>query len=109
MVPRRGIGSTIPSAAIDTHSGVLCQTPGPAGAASHPPSSFRLFLGYAGWSAGQLVEEILRNDWLTAPVQEELIFVAEPERAWDAALSSVGVDPAALPSWTGGASDEEAN
>jgi putative transcriptional regulator len=77
--------------------------------ASLPPASFRLFLGYAGWSAGQLVEEILRNDWLTAPVQKDLIFAAQHERVWDAALSSVGVDPSALPSWTAGGSDEEAN
>src|SRR5262245_51323425 len=36
--------------------------------AQSPPSSFRLLLGYAGWSAGQLVDEILRNDWLIAPL-----------------------------------------
>ena len=34
--------------------------------AERPPASFRLFLGYAGWGPGQLLQEILRNDWLTA-------------------------------------------
>ncbi len=32
--------------------------------ASDPPQRFRLFLGYAGWGDGQLMQEILRNDWL---------------------------------------------
>ena len=68
--------------------------------AEQPPPAFRLFLGYAGWGAGQLVEEILRNDWLTAPVRDDFVFGVPAERLWDEALLSVGVDPAALPSWT---------
>lgn len=73
--------------------------------AQHPPEHFRLLLGYAGWGAGQLMEEIVRNDWLTAPVSEHLLFAGDPEGVWEAALRSVGLDPAALPSWT--ASDDE--
>jgi putative transcriptional regulator len=68
--------------------------------AAAPPAAFRLLLGYAGWGAGQLVEEILRNDWLIAPASSELVFPPDPERLWDEALGSVGIDPATLPSWT---------
>lgn len=68
--------------------------------ADRPPEQFRLFLGYAGWGAGQLIEEILRNDWLTAPVRDDLVFANPPEEIWAAALRSIGIDPAALPSWT---------
>ncbi|MBV8202438.1 MAG: YqgE/AlgH family protein [Acidobacteria bacterium] len=75
--------------------------------AEAPPERFRLFLGYAGWGAGQLIEEILRNDWLTAPARGDLIFAPDPERLWSAALESVGVDPATLPSWTPGGNGEE--
>jgi putative transcriptional regulator len=75
--------------------------------AEKPPERFRLFLGYAGWGAGQLIAEILRNDWLTAPVRSDLIFAADPLEAWAAALESVGVDPSALPSWTSGPGDGE--
>lgn len=75
--------------------------------AETPPEQFRLFLGYAGWGGGQLMEEILRNDWLTAPVRTELIFAPDPDEVWDATLRSVGVDPAALPSWTAPARDGE--
>lgn len=79
--------------------------------AEAPPERFRLFLGYAGWGAGQLIEEILRNDWLTAPARGDLIFAPDPDRVWAAALESVGVDPATLPSWTpsGGDGKEIAN
>jgi putative transcriptional regulator len=68
--------------------------------AESPPERMRLYLGYAGWGAGQLVDEILRNDWMTAPVDSRLIFTDRPETAWTRALESVGVDPGALPSWT---------
>ena len=77
--------------------------------AETPPQQFRLFLGYAGWGAGQLIEEILRNDWLTAPVDSELIFAADPDQVWTDALRSVGVDPVALPSWTPDRGGETAN
>jgi len=68
------------------------------------PEAFRLFLGYAGWGQGQLIEEILRNDWLTAPASRELLFLEDPSETWSEALRSVGVDPASLASWTGGES-----
>lgn len=74
--------------------------------AAEPPSAFRLLLGYAGWDHGQLVREILRNDWLTAPVRTDLLFNDEPEEVWRLALESVGVDPSQLPSWTQDAGDD---
>jgi putative transcriptional regulator len=77
--------------------------------AGTPPPSFRLLLGYAGWGEGQLLDEILRNDWLMAPVAAGLVFAAHPERAWAEALLSVGVDPDTLPSWTAAGGDEGAN
>ena len=84
----------LPGVSLTQHIGDLVAL------AEAPPPAFRLFLGYAGWGAGQLMEEILRNDWLTAPVQTDLIFAPDPDEVWNAALRSVGIDPAALPSWT---------
>ncbi|HEY8021353.1 MAG TPA: YqgE/AlgH family protein [Thermoanaerobaculia bacterium] len=84
----------LPGISLTQHVGDLAEL------ATDPPERFRLFLGYAGWGEGQLVQEILRNDWLTAPVQSDLIFAPDPEQVWMAGLRSVGVDPAALPSWT---------
>lgn len=73
--------------------------------AESPPGKIRLYLGYAGWGPGQLMTEIQRNDWLMAPVNDELIFPQsdedlDPAEVWRAALESVGVDPVRLPSWT---------
>jgi putative transcriptional regulator len=67
---------------------------------SRPGDSFRLYLGYAGWGEGQLEQEILRNDWLIAPVLNDLIFSGTPDEAWRKALASVGVNPDQLPMWT---------
>ncbi len=94
----------VPGVALTQHIGDLSRL------AEAPPDHFRLLLGYAGWGEGQLMEEIVRNDWLTAPVSGDLIFAPDAERVWDAALRSVGIDPAALPSWIpGGTPEESAN
>ncbi len=84
----------LPGIALTQHIGDLVRL------AENPPDHFRLFLGYAGWGEGQLLEEILRNDWLTAPAQPGLIFAPDPDEVWSEALRSVGIDPATLPSWT---------
>ena len=77
--------------------------------ASAPPESFRLYLGYAGWGAGQLVDEILRNDWIVGPVEQKLIFTDDPDAVWKLALRAAGVDPEALPTWTPPASGGATN
>ncbi|MEZ5312717.1 MAG: YqgE/AlgH family protein [Thermoanaerobaculia bacterium] len=76
---------------------------------ARPPERFRLLLGHAGWGAGQLVEEILRNDWIIAPVDADLVFGGDTEAVWEAAMASVGVDPAMLPAWTPTAGEDAAN
>ncbi len=68
--------------------------------AKDPPSGFRMYLGYAGWAAGQLMTEIMRNDWIVGPVLDELLFTEDPDTSWGKALVGAGVDPDALPSWT---------
>ena len=98
-----GAAEVFPGVSLSQHVGTLSHL------ASAPPARFRLLLGYAGWGAGQLVEEILRNDWLTAPVQEALVFAHDPEQVWRQALESVGVDPGALPSWSPDAGEEGTN
>jgi putative transcriptional regulator len=99
--PEDSATEVIPGVALTQHIGDLSRL------AEAPPDQFRLILGYAGWGEGQLMEEILRNDWLTAPVSSDLIFAADPEEVWGAALRSVGIDPAALPSWIPGGGDSE--
>lgn len=77
--------------------------------ASQPPPGFRLFLGYAGWGAGQLVQEILRNDWIVVPVIDDLLFSKDAHDLWKLALEAAGVDPQTLPSWIPDQSQGESN
>jgi putative transcriptional regulator len=60
------------------------------------PKRILVTLGYAGWSAGQLEEEIGRNGWLTVGASPEIIFDTPPERRYERALSLLGIDPRML-------------
>lgn len=53
-----------------------------------PDSSERLqiFVGYAGWGAGQLVSEISRDDWHVVTGQPHDLFSPEPEVLWSQVL-----------------------
>jgi putative transcriptional regulator len=73
-----------------------------AGHNSRPRRSM-LALGYAGWGAGQLEQEILGNTWLTCDADEDLIFDLDHERKWHRALAKIGVTPERLSSMVGNA------
>lgn len=60
------------------------------------PESMLFILGYAGWSAGQLDQEIQQNAWLVADPDPELIFTSQPEEKWPKAVEKLGVDPGML-------------
>jgi putative transcriptional regulator len=49
-------------------------------------------LGYAGWDAGQLEEEMANNAWLTAPADEGVIFEVPVEDRWEAAGRLLGIN-----------------
>jgi len=50
----------------------------------------RLFAGYAGWSPGQLEEELKRDAWVTHPASLELVFETKPEELWQKILREKG-------------------
>lgn len=56
----------------------------------------RLVLGYAGWDAGQLQEEMVQGSWITARADTKYIFSTPPEKMWNKILSDMGVDPTRL-------------
>lgn len=64
--------------------------------AADPPERFRLFLGYAGWGAGQLEAELAQGAWIVAPLTARVVFEVEPDAMWDCVLRELGVDPATL-------------
>ena len=45
-------------------------------------SSLRLFIGYAGWSPGQLDHEIARGSWHVVPASEDVVFANNPGQLW---------------------------
>jgi putative transcriptional regulator len=65
------------------------------------PAQAVIALGYAGWEAGQLEDEIRSNAWLTVPVDDALIFDTPFERRWHAAARLLGVDFGRLSSQAG--------
>jgi putative transcriptional regulator len=51
---------------------------------------FRVFAGYAGWSPGQLDDEMRRKAWLTHPGSIALVFGMPPEQLWKSILDQKG-------------------
>lgn len=60
------------------------------------PNRFLLALGYAGWGAGQLEDEIKENAWLHGPAQMQILFEDAVNHRWEAAAKAIGVDPLLL-------------
>jgi len=60
------------------------------------PKQAMVALGYAGWGAGQLENEIQRNGWLTCPADEYLLFGANLTHKWEYAIRKLGVNPGQL-------------
>lgn len=60
------------------------------------PKKVLVTLGYSGWSAGQLEDEIARNGWLTVSASPEIIFDTPVELRYERALSLLGVHPGML-------------
>ena len=77
--------------------------------AATPPTCFRLLLGYAGWGEGQLDEELVRNDWLLAPLSVELLFAADSASIWRRTLASIDVEPENLPAAPGDGGGDSVN
>lgn len=63
-------------------------------ALSHGAGPRKVFvtLGYSGWSAGQLEEELGRNGWLTVDARSDIIFDTPIEQRYDQALALLGID-----------------
>src|SRR5882762_843292 len=55
-----------------------------------PTRKIKLFAGYAGWSPGQLEDEMKRKAWLTHPASLNLVFDADPVQLWQQILRDKG-------------------
>ncbi len=64
------------------------------------PNKFLMSLGYSGWSAGQLEDEIARNGWLNVSTSlekiSEIIFDTPFAQRYQKVMSIIGIDPSHL-------------
>ena len=65
------------------------------------PDDSIVALGYAGWAAGQLENEMAANTWLSCPADEQIIFDTPVEERWKAAAKLIGIDLSLLSSDAG--------
>lgn len=60
------------------------------------PDKYILALGYSGWSAGQLEEEISSNGWLVTSGDSSLIYSNDHDAKYNQAMNNMGIDPTLL-------------
>ncbi len=57
------------------------------------PHDALMILGYCGWTAGLIEKEVAQNDWLVAPADLDIVFVAPFAERWQRAVKSLGFNP----------------
>lgn len=54
------------------------------------PGRIRFFVGYSGWTEGQLDNELKEESWITVMATRKLIFPPSPENTWRESLNHLG-------------------
>ena len=54
------------------------------------PENIRFFIGYSGWSVGQLAEEMRIGSWVIADLFPNYIFKSPPEELWKEVMINKG-------------------
>lgn len=65
------------------------------------PKNLNFCLGYAGWDAGQLEEEIAENSWLMLEADPEILYNTPATKRHQACLAKLGIDAARMSSIAG--------
>ena len=55
--------------------------------------AFKIMLGHAGWSKGQLENEIENGDWFLQKTKTDFVFNMSYDKMWFNAIESLGLDP----------------
>lgn len=61
-------------------------------ASGEGPEKWLVALGYAGWGAGQLEDEMLANSWLSVAATPDIVFDLPFDQRWTAAARTLGID-----------------
>ena len=56
----------------------------------NPEENIRFYLGYSGWSSGQLDREMEQNSWLIQNANEQFVFLDSEKMIWPNAVNSLG-------------------
>lgn len=54
------------------------------------PENIRFFVGYSGWSEGQLEEELKSGSWVVADMDANYLFQTEHDKLWQKIMSDKG-------------------
>jgi len=54
------------------------------------PKNIRFYVGYSGWSSGQLKEELTYGSWVLADMHANYLFKAKPEALWETIMTNKG-------------------
>ena len=65
------------------------------------PKSFRILLGYSGWTSGQLEFELRQNMWFNIPAQSKIIFSKNTSDIWENSFSDLGMSASSFSSQIG--------
>ena len=57
-----------------------------------PELRYKFFIGYSGWSALQLDDEIDRNMWVIGIANHDLVFNTPTDKIWETAVRNLGED-----------------
>jgi len=56
----------------------------------NPEQNIRFYLGYSGWSSGQLEGEMEQNSWLVQNAGEQFVFLDSENMIWPEVVNSLG-------------------
>jgi putative transcriptional regulator len=70
-------------------------------ASGNGPSRWLVALGYAGWGAGQLDEEMTRHGWLNVSDDDAMLFDTGIADRWTRGFNAAGIDPRLLGTQSG--------
>lgn len=93
FVLHRPVGSWQSTLAVNAHVGLTSSRDIlQAVARDGKPQDILVSLGYAGWAAGQLEQELAQNAWLTVPAKPHILFEQPYEDRLASAMELLGVD-----------------
>jgi putative transcriptional regulator len=54
------------------------------------PDQVKFFIGYSGWDAGQIEDELETKSWILSPAKSEFVFETDPAKVWRMVLLNMG-------------------